>query len=274
MTGERAGYDAVADTVAGWRAIVPEPVSYTGVIGSYGNGDTANTTVAKEAFPDATHIVYDVHGTMPSCDILDDEPGDANDSIAPGWSAAHNRTPGPHVLPHSAIYKSASGVAALISTMLDAGYKRTAFLVHSAHYGQGPHICGPGACQYPKADGTQHSDKGLEGQNTDLNLFEAHFFAAPAPDPDARYDLFDDVKRSLIGGATERATVEEYDKWRATQSRTHHPHRPRLAILRIRLRLLAGRLERVTEREGKRLHPNQAWRLRELRDRANGLRLV
>lgn len=278
MTG-LSGYDSVAMTAAEWRSIVPESPGYTGAIGSYGNGRFANTTAAKGAFPKAMHYTYDVNGSMPSCDVLDVEPQDAVPAQADDWSKAHNKTPGPHVLPHPGLYESASTISQVVSVMLDAGFRRSEFLILSAHYKQKgaggfvEHICGPDTCGFPKADGTQYADKGLRGQNTDLLLFEPWFFQAPRPDPDARYGLFDNVKRSLIGRATERATVQEYDRWRATQTRTAHPHRLRLAVLRLRLGLLAGRLSRVVSGERNPL-PNQAWRLRELQDRAKGMRLV
>jgi hypothetical protein len=164
-------------------------------------------------------------------------------------------------------------VSYVVSAMLDNGWKRTQFLVQSAHYTGVAHICGPDACGYPQADGTQYADKGKLGQNTDLNVFAAHFLRAPAPDPDARYGLFDDVKRSLIQGTTERATVIQYDIWRAMQTPTNHPHRFGLAVRRARLRILAGRLKRVMAAEN---NPtaNQTWRLREIQDRAAGMRLV
>lgn len=271
------GYDSVAMNATEWRAIVPEAATYDGVIGSYGNGRFANTTAAKQAFPNAKHVVYDINGSQPEDDLLDDEPGDANDGDASKWAHAHNATKGPHILRAPGLYKSASGVAGLISTMLDAGWKRTDFIIQSAHYvaGRG-HVCGPDTCGFPQADATQHFDKGARGQNTDLNLWAAHCFTAPAvpaPDPDARYGLFDDVKRSLIQRATERGTVMQYDVWRAMQTKTKHPHRFGLAVRRARLRLLAGRLSRVMKGE-KSPHPNQVWRLRELQDRAKGMRLV
>jgi hypothetical protein len=268
-----AGYDSVADTVDEWRSIVPEPIDYKGSIGSYGNGTFANSTVAKEAFPSARHVIYDVNGSQPEDDILDIEPRDDVPTDAGRWARAHDASQGPHTLPHAALYESASTVSAVVSNMLDAGYARDEFLIHSAHYGHGPHICGPDTCGFPQADGTQYADTGTKGQNTDLNLFMPHFFKQPAPKPDPRYDLFDNVKRSLIQGHTERQTVMQYDVWRAEQTASKHPHRFGLAVRRARLRLLAARLARVLKSEAH-AHPNQAWRLRELQDRAAGKRLV
>jgi len=266
------GYDSVAASAVEWRRIVPESPGFRGAIGSYANGAFANTTAAKEAFPLAVHVVYDVTGGFPTADVLDIEPRDAVLAQASGWSREHNLAVG-NTLALPGLYSSAADVSAVVSVMLDSGWKRSQFLVHSAHYTGRAHICGPDACGFPQADGTQYADKGLHGQNTDLNVFAAHFFRPPRPDPDARYGLFDNVKRSLINGTTERATVREYDRWRAMQTTTKHPHRVRLALLRARLRLLYRRLDRVMAGE-KTPTANQAWRLRELRDRMNGMRLV
>lgn len=263
----KSGYDSVAGTVSEWRAIVPETTPQ--VIGCYKNGSFANESVAREAFPHATIVTYDVNGSHPEASILDVEDHDAVPAQTPSWSRAYKGS-----LPHPGLYESASNVSVVVSTMLDAGHRRGDFLIHSAHYTFTAHICGPHTCGFPQADATQYADKGHRGENTDLNLFGDHFFGdAPKPDPDVNYRLFDSVKRSLIGGSTESGTVQEYDKWRAMQSRTSHPHRARLAVLRFRLRLLARRLNTVMRSE-KNPTSQQRWRLRELQDRANGQRLV
>lgn len=248
-TAQKTGYDSVAMTKAEWLRIVPEKNPQ--VIGSYGNGRYANSTAAKGAFPNAIHIQYDVFGTLPAMDILDVEPGDAPPIKAPPWKRAHDKTAGPHTLPRAGIYCSASTVQTVITDMLDAGIKRQDFLVQSAHYGSGKHICGPTTCGYPQADATQYADKGLRGENTDLNVFAEHFFGAIAPPPpDPHYNLLADKPFLIFGNRySERRTAMEYDKWRATQTTTSHPHRLRLMVLRARLSLLAGRVLRVAKQD-------------------------
>lgn len=41
------------------------------------------------------------------------------------------------------------------------------FVREFAHYGHGPHVCGPRTCGYPQADWTQWDDVGPQGQNVD-----------------------------------------------------------------------------------------------------------
>lgn len=265
----RQGYDSVASSVAEWQRIVP---ANPDVIGSYANGLYANTTSARQAFPKATHYQYDVSGSRPDADVLDIEPQDAVPAQAHTWAHAHNQAKGPHVLPHPGLYCSASTMSQVVSDMLDHGWKRNEFLIVSAHYGSGPHICGPSTCHYPQADATQWDDKGAHGENTDRLIYNDHFFGhVLPPDPDARYDLFDNTRRMIVL-ASERLVAEEYDRLRRTQTKTKHPQGPRLRlyVLRFKCSLLSLRLKRIG-------HPDQfhrGWRRRELQDRAAGKRLV
>lgn len=264
------GYDAVAMSVGGWHEVVP--VKNPTVLGCYGNGLYANHTVAREAFPKATIFTYDVHATMPECDALDIEPGNAFPSEAPAWSKAWLKIAG-HVLPRPTHYQSASTTSLVVSEMLDSGFKRSDFNIHSAHYGHGEHICGPATCGYAQADGTQWADKGPAGQNVDQNIFAAYFFKGVAPTPELHYDWFDTRKRLMFAGRTEQEVVQEYDKWRATQSKTSHPHRVRLAYLRGQLFAGSVRLSKMTELD-KQHKFHRFWRKRELLERAKGRRFV
>jgi hypothetical protein len=259
------GYDSVADTVAEWHAIVP--VKDPQVIGSYRNGRYENEAVAQQAFPKARHVCYDVNASDPSADILDVEPGDAFPSQAGPWSKKYKGT-----LPLPAHYCSASAVSTLVSDMLDSGFKRTDFLVQSAHYTMQEHICGPGTCGYPQADGTQFADKGTKGQNTDLSVFEEHFFKKPSPVVLPHYDWYDGRKRTMLGRRSERDVAVEYDRLRKTQTKTKHPVGPRLrlVLLRAQCKSCAGRISKLGDlskfhREFRRIH---------LLDRASGKRVV
>lgn len=235
----KRGVDSVAGTTAEWLAIVEHPLP--DVIGSYANGRFANTTAAKAAFPSARHVEYDVNGTRPDADILDVEKFDAVPAQCPGWSRKYKGS-----LPLPALYTSASSIPAVVTAMLDAGFKREQFLIQSAHYGAGQHICGPGTCGFLQADSTQWADKGRHGQNTDLTIYADHFFGPdPPPKPDPHYAWFDTQKRLVLGGMSEVALVREYDRLRAMQ----HPNKARLAALRVRLRVGAGRLWLIAHAE-------------------------
>jgi hypothetical protein len=235
----KRGVDSVAGTTAEWLAIVEHPLP--DVIGSYANGRFANTTAAKAAFPQLRHVEYDVNGTRPDADILDIEKFDASPATFPGWAKNYKGS-----LPLPAGYCSASLIAVVVSVMLDHGWKRDQFLIQSAHYGAGQHICGPGTCGFPQADSTQWADKGRHGQNTDLTIYADHFFGPePPPKPDPHYAWFDTQKRLVLGGMSEVALVREYDRLRAMQ----HPNKARLAALRVRLRVGASRLWLIAHAE-------------------------
>lgn len=271
----KTGYDSVASSVAEWRSIVPETTPQ--VIGSYRNGQFANDAVAEQAFPHALHISYDVNGSRPDADILDIEPEDARPAAAPGWSRLYKGR-----LPHPGLYTSASSIADVVTAMLDAGYKRDQFLIQSAHYTNEAHICGPHTCGFPQSDATQYADKGTLGQNTDRSIFADYFFGPVAPPkPDMHYDWFPLTSFLIFGNRySERATVLEYDKLRATQTPKLHPNRARLVVLRARLRLLAGRVDRVaTHPLGKNGKPTwglyeRGWRYQQLIHRAQGQRFI
>lgn len=66
---------------------------------------------------------------------------------------------------------------------------RTDWRLLTAHYGQGPHICGPSTCGCQvEANGTQWIDVGPHGENVDQSILDANFITAashpgPAPTP-------------------------------------------------------------------------------------------
>lgn len=275
----RTGYDSVASTAAEWRSIVPE--TKPEVIGSYWNGIYANTTVAREAFPHARHVQYDVNASEPRADILDIESGDAVPSQAPGWSREYKGT-----LDHPGLYTSASNVMAVVTAMLDAGFKRDEFLVQSAHYTYEAHICGPRTCGEPQADATQYADHGHRGQNTDLSLFSDHFFGAvKPPKPDMHYRYFDSKRRAILLGRSERGLAETYDKLRARQTSKKHPQRAHLLWLQGMLRIAAKRVAGAAEEAHPHLSVKKAlaqttpaehygWRHVQLSGRASGHRFI
>ncbi|MGZ4533737.1 MAG: hypothetical protein ACXVXP_15505, partial [Mycobacteriaceae bacterium] len=106
---------------------------------------------------------------------LDVETGDATPALVPGWldrqATLHpGRTP--------IIYCSASWVPAVRT---NAGGRK--YLLWSAHYGKGPHICSPTVCGYQQADATQWTDKGPNGETVDQTVMSPAFLAAFAPKP-------------------------------------------------------------------------------------------
>lgn len=87
-------------------------------------------------------------------DILDIERGDATIEDAPEWWRLNKD--------HGArgFYISASDGAALEIYLEHHGVPRAEYVLGSAHYGDGKHICGPKTCGYlnAPANGTQYDD--------------------------------------------------------------------------------------------------------------------
>jgi hypothetical protein len=153
--------------------------------GAYVYGTYNNYNAVKKAHPSAeilgiTPTVRVNNGGINRC--LDVEPGDATPSEAPAWIIASKAVG----LARPVIYCSASAVASVVSYCSAAGLSRYHdYLIWSAHY-TGAHICGPGACGYPSADGTQWTDKAL-GLSLDASWLEPGFFTyingSPQPVP-------------------------------------------------------------------------------------------
>lgn len=95
----------------------------------------------------------------------------------------------------------------------------------------------------------------------------------PPADPH-HYGWFDTTKRIMAGGASELSTVLEYDKLRATQTKTKHPNRPRLAVLRSRCQVLGMRVAAIEKASHVKGLYHRGWRRDQLLARAKGQRLV
>jgi peptidoglycan hydrolase-like protein with peptidoglycan-binding domain len=109
----------------------------------YYNGTFANLTELRARFPSAIIVSVTPDGAQGAM-YIDIEPGDAVPSDAPQFIKAGG----------VGFYCSASTMASCIGACTGAGIPRSAYRVWSAHW-IGQHICGPGTCGYPQADGTQ-----------------------------------------------------------------------------------------------------------------------
>jgi hypothetical protein len=84
------------------------------------------------------------------------------------------------------------------------------------------------------------------------------------------YDWYDQKRRAIYGGRTEERRVREYDEKRKLQTPTHHPDRPRLAVLRGYMRLGAARLKFLGQPD----KYHRRFRREEMLKRAKGGRVV
>ena len=138
----------------------------------YLDGYYANFAQVKLAYPQA-HLVGIVTRACDDGDALDVEPGDAAISQAPGWVARQHA----RGVARPIVYVSAANAQLMIDTLTAAGIARPAHRLWLAHYGVGQHICGPGRCGFPQADGTQFTSKAL-GRSLDESLVADDFFGA------------------------------------------------------------------------------------------------
>jgi hypothetical protein len=140
--------------------------------GGYDNGNWPDFVAVAAAHPGAHLLDLTVwlanRGTG-----IDVEPGDATVAQAPVY--VRERLVAGVILP--VVYCPASWSQAVLNVMAAAGVPRSLWRLLSAHYGAGQHICGPGTCGYPQADGTQWIDHGT----WDESLLSDGFFGTPAP---------------------------------------------------------------------------------------------
>lgn len=137
--------------------------------GGYIGGMWPNAAEIRRKFPKAKVINIAVAASEAG-DCLDVENGDATNAQAAAWfkrRAGHTLTPKPW------LYTSASNIEALVAAMTRAGVARNRYFIWSAHYTYKAHICSLAACGYPKADGTQWTDKAL-GRSLDESLINAY----------------------------------------------------------------------------------------------------
>lgn len=112
-------------------------------------------------------------------DCLDVETGDATIPQVYGWFTRQQA----RKAWKPCIYTQAGNLSSLLATMNANGFPRSSYRIWSAHYLNQAHICGPGSCGYPQADGTQWTNWAY-GRNLDASLLSPGFFpAAPEPPP-------------------------------------------------------------------------------------------
>jgi hypothetical protein len=247
--------------------IPTDAVAVAGYVG--GIYPTESLLVAK--FPHARHKSIAVNAGE-DADILDIENGDAVPSEAPAWFKRQKA----RGLEKPGVYSSASEIPSVFAAMNAAGINRSEYVVWLAHYT----FVDPTPPFEQGADAVQWTDRSLD-RNLDQSACELAFFTntppVPIRNPD-HYDWFDSTKRKLFGWVgNEKATVEKYDKYRALQTKTKHPHRAQLALLRRHLKYLANRVAGVSKRELKNGKPSwgidhRGWRYQQLVHRAQGQR--
>lgn len=144
------------------------PASGFDATAGYTSGNWPSSAAILRRFPHLPHLTIAISARR-DAQCLDVEPGDATPEEAPAWFD-RQKTLG---VATPVIYCQASTTATIRAVM-----GRRDYLMWSAHYTGKAHICGPGSCSYPQADGTQWSDKGPRGENVDQSLISDRFYAA------------------------------------------------------------------------------------------------
>src|ERR1700722_6320962 len=135
----------------------------------YLDGSYANFAQVKAAHPQA-HLIGVAVRSGDDGDALDVEPGDAVIPQAPQWVGRQHARGAARPI----VYVSAGNAQQMINTLARAGVSRSAYRLWAAHYGSGPHICGP-VCGYPQADATQFTSK-ARGESLDESQMADGFF--------------------------------------------------------------------------------------------------
>lgn len=196
--------------------------------------------------PHGIYFSYTIFGNK--ANFADVESGAMHPTSVPSWLVDGRGTPLPGTRVPG-VYTSSGVADDLFSAVglggLPHGELPKSFIYQSAHYGAGPHICGPGTCGFRQAHGTQWADAGPGGQNYDRALWLPGVLRPVGPPPDPNhYDRFYPGPFSWGGfrRMNEREIVKRYDVLRAMQTPHRHPHRREAEVLKRKCRALANRI--------------------------------
>jgi hypothetical protein len=160
------------------------PAGFPAYLG-YVDGDDRTAAALAGQFPHADLILLTVTGDTFECNGADIEPGNLTAADGARWAAGylngrHGLAP---VLYASTIGEPGYGMLEVIRQLAARSIAPGDVRLLSAHYGAGPHICGPDSCRLIDIDmdGTQWTDtaQGNRGAVIDMSMLAAGFFGAP-----------------------------------------------------------------------------------------------
>lgn len=166
-----AGTFTGADTIGADLNLLPSGLSlYGSYVDNFGGFKALQLKFKNSK---AFLVSFTIFGNPALC--ADVETGAMHNSDLPHWidNVAQKDVEG-----HAWVYTSASNLAAAKKA---AGNRKVIWF--SAHYGHGPHICGPKTCGFPQASWTQWDDKGASGQNIDRSVGNYLPTAPKPPEP-------------------------------------------------------------------------------------------
>ena len=161
------------------------PPGYPAYLG-YLDGRYPTAAALEKEFPSARWVMLTVTGNTLQADGIDVEPGNVNAAAARVWvqkklAAAPASRP---VIYASVEGRPNCGMGDVIAALNRNGIALSRVRLLSAHYGQGPHICGPASCKAisVEMDGTQYTDNWATaemraaGIAVDMSMLADNFF--------------------------------------------------------------------------------------------------
>lgn len=238
----------------------------------YSDGDFANRTAMKAAFPNALQTFLTVHGTDFTADGVDSEKGDATtEQVVAFGHVKHQQGKRP------VFYTFLANMEAMAQAVFASGIKREDAIFMCAHVTGVPHICGPqcGLGLSFDVDATQYTFT-AEGRSLDESWCTPAYFLRdlvppkpPKPKDPYHYYWFTDAVR--------REHVMTYDELR------RHPLKNRKELKRLREQLKHGahsvalgviNRAKISGKPRDWSHDRAGWRYQNLIKRANGKRIV
>jgi len=185
------------------------PVGYDAYLG-YADGEFPTAAALERMFPGANLVILTVTGGTTSAhgalvvNGTDTEPGDLNAAAAVRW-ASGQMTAGRPVIYASVEGKPGYGMKDVRDALAAAGIPRTSVRLLSAHYGFGPHICGPHSCDLSDIDmdGTQWTDSFATGSGAviDMSMLADDFFGPAQSETERLMQELGIVQRGMTGAA-------------------------------------------------------------------------
>lgn len=257
-------------TITQYDSIDPSQIpSNPEAVAGYVGGWWPDYSRLVSMFPHARHKSVCVNAGEDG-DILDVENGDATPQQAPGWYR-RQKSRGVDVV---GLYADESTMPEVVSIMSAAGIPMSDYVRWVAWLG---------ATDIPSGDQARQYTFRALGRDLDASVCLPEFWGTTPPPVrnTMHYERFP-TGPTLVNKVKldPRSVVKRYDKYRAQQTKTSHPHRVQLAILRKYLGWLAGRVDSIAHSQprsnGK---PSwnldyRGWQYQHLIHRAQGQRFV
>lgn len=181
------------------------PAGYPAYLG-YVDGEYQTATVLRGLFPAAKLVLLTVTGNTTDCDGCDIEPGNLDAAGGARWAVSKLAAdPGSRpVLYASILGQPGYGMGDVIRYLDVAGVGTGLVRLLSAHYGEGPHVCGPFSCRMTsyELDGTQWTNAFATGAgaNIDMSMLADDFFG-PVSETEVLVQQLGTVQQGSTGGA-------------------------------------------------------------------------